>query len=196
MLETHKADPSLLGNNGADKKIDNQQERQSIDLSWVAGIIEGEAYVGLSKHTVGYLQYVPRVQIINTDDLMLDNVGKILTKYGLSYYKKRHFVDKRVKRKPCHDLVICGIKRVVKTLELLIPYMKTKKKKNAELVYKFCLERLNKPNKFREYTEKEHNIYKELRRWVEKDSWIESPETIRPTLIRDDIVRPLLKNKD
>jgi hypothetical protein len=189
MLETHKADSSLLGNNGADNKIDNQQERRSIDLSWVAGIIEGEGYIGLSRHIVGYLQYTPRVQIINTDDIMLENVGKILKENGLAYFRKRHFVDKRVKRKPCHDLVICGIKRVTKTLELIMPYMRTKKKRNAELVYKFCLERLSKSNKFRKYTDKEHNIYKEIRQWVDKDSWIESPETIRLTVKTDDIVQ-------
>lgn len=196
MLETHKTDSSLLGNNGADVIIDNQQERQSNDLAWVTGIIEGEGYIGLSKHMVGYLQYVPRVQIINTDDTLLENVGRILKENGLAYFRKRHYVDKRVKRKPCHDLVICGIKRVTKTLELIIPYMKTKKKRNAELVYKFCLERLSNPNKFRKYTEKEHLIYKDLRQWVDEDSWIESPETIRPTAKADDIVRPSLRNED
>jgi hypothetical protein len=156
--------------------MDNQQERLlREELSWATGIIEGEGHIGLSRHTVGYLQYVPRVQIINSDEIMLEEVGRILKKAGLAYYRKRRNIDPRVKRKPMHDLVIVGLKRVKRTLDVIMPYIRGLKIREAKIVLAFCNERLSQVNKFRPYTEKEHNLFKDYCRLRE------SPETIRPT---------------
>jgi len=170
--------------------MDNQQERllKHIELSWVAGIVEGEGHIGLSKHTRGYLQYVPRLQIINSDELMLEDVGRILKKNGLAYYRKRRNVDKRVRKKQMHDLCITGLKRTSRALGVIIPYMRGLKRREAEIVLSFCKERLSKSNKFRPYTEVEHDIYRDYR------SLRESPETIRPTKFDfDEIVRTDVK---
>lgn len=168
--------------------MDNQQERllNCMELSWVAGIIEGEGYIGLAKHKVGYLQYIPRLQIINSDEIMLDEVGRILVKNGLAYYVKHRNVDPRVKKKQMHDVVITGVKRTSRALKVLLPYMRGLKRREAEIVLAFCLERLRLKNNYRPYSKVEHNLFLDYRKLRE------SPETTRSTAFNaDDIVRSL-----
>jgi hypothetical protein len=177
--------------------VENQQVSQlnDTDLAWVAGIVEGEAYIGLSKRIKPEFQYVPRIQIINTDGLMLNAVGEILKKRNLAYYRHRWDIDKRRRRKiydnygvsnrKSGDIVFVGLGRVKKVLDAILPYMRGERVSRAKIVLEFCNYRLNARNgkSYLPYSEHEHNLYKKLRQIVE------NPRDYTLNPIRDDIVR-------
>jgi len=161
--------------------MDNQQVSQlnDTDLAWIAGIVEGEGYIGLSKRIKPELQYVPRIQIINSDGLMLEAIGKILEERKIAYYRHRWDIDhrRRVKiynqygkrNRKMGDVVFVGLGRVKKVLDAILPYMRGERVERAKLVLEFCNYRLGKKdeNKYAPYSEYEHNLYNKLRQIIE-----------------------------
>jgi hypothetical protein len=179
--------------------MDNQQVRllnNDPELSWVAGIIEGEGHIGLAKKTKGDFQYMPRIMITNTDETLLDELGKILRDKNLAFYRRRQDIDDRMIRKignkvikrnrKLSEVCICGVSRVRRLLEAIIPYIRGEKKARAIIVRDFCKNRMSqyKGKKPLPYTDLDHKLYKDFR------SLVENPRdyTLNP-IIRDDIVR-------
>jgi hypothetical protein len=161
--------------------MDNQQVSQhnDTDLAWVAGIVEGEGYIGLSKRSNPELQYVPRIQIINSDGLMLNAIGEILKRRNLAHYRHRWDIDRRrrvkvyesygVRNRKMGDIVFVGLSRVKRILEAILPYMRGERVERAKIVLEFCNHRLNckNENKYAPYSTFEHDLYKKLRQIVE-----------------------------
>ena len=178
--------------------MDNQQVsllNGDPDLAWVAGIVEGEGYVGLARRIKGDFQYFPRVAITNTDELMLDEIGKILKSRNIAYYRIRQNIDGRfirnignriIKRnRRMSEICFVGLTRVKRLLDAIIPYMRSEKKERAKIILDFCNYRLDTKNgcHYAKYTNYEHNLYKQFR------SLVENPRDYTLNPIRDDIVR-------
>lgn len=101
--------------------LDNQQERLTNDLHWLAGIIEGEGCFTLSvknrygKHNRAYF---PMIQITNTNMGMIVKIKAILSEIGIAYY---FYAQLPKKGNPYFRVEIGGLKRVKRFLDLMIP---------------------------------------------------------------------------
>lgn len=123
---------------------DNQQERPFEALSWLAGILEGEGCFQMTKAKYGkYTRYYPRVTLVNTDILMLDTVAQIFKSNKIGFHI--HTRQRTKNCKPTMAFTIQGIKRAAKLLPLIIPHMRSKKRKAAELLYEYVQWRISQP---------------------------------------------------
>lgn len=150
-----------------DVTMDNQQVRP-LEIAWLAGIIEGEGYIGLSCKVTGDFQYLPRVQIINSDMTLLEEASKILKNHDVPHYimHRKPSLKGLKNNRRVTDLRITGISRVAKVLELVAPLMRGEKKARAEVILKFCQSRMG-VYKNTPYQEVEHSLYQDFRKLVE-----------------------------
>lgn len=119
---------------------DNQQERLC-ELSWLGGIIDGEGCISFKKNTgkcwknKSERPLYPIISISNTDIRMIDKIIEILEKNHIAFYRE----DRRGKKKNKDSISVCikGIKRTKRFLDLIIPYLVSKKER-AELLLEFC----------------------------------------------------------
>ena len=98
----------------------------NIDLSYLAGLIEGEGCLSISKDKRGYFK--PIMEISMTD---IDIVSFISKKYGIKMDRNRHSVlgNRELFR------VAFRVNSIKELLPKLIPYMKSKIKiKQANLI--------------------------------------------------------------
>jgi len=123
------------------------------DLHWLGGILDGEGSFGLT--IVTKLQCIkPVIQVSNTSYDMIEEIARICDDAGIPYlvcgpYAYRQHRD----HKPQKRVQIAGIKRNVTALEVLIPYLRTKREV-AKVVKAFCDYRLSVP-KWQPYGEYE-----------------------------------------
>ena len=128
MLET----PSIprYSPNGSDNPTgaDNQQERLAL-LGYLAGIIDGEGWVGISKTKradvrAGFI-FLPQISIHMVGKDAIEHIDATFRKVDLpSYY---------VHRKDTSQWTVNGYKRVVEVLEVLLPYLHIKRRQ-GELI--------------------------------------------------------------
>jgi hypothetical protein len=141
---------------------------KSTDLAWIAGIIEGEGYLGIANMSGRKtLQYYPRIQIYNTDLTLIEAVSDVLEFHAIPHYVRKN-TDNRSqyhKNRSMHTISITGISRVKKALDLTLPFMRGEKAARAKVVLAFVESRLGKANV--PYSEQEHEMYREFRRLVE-----------------------------
>lgn len=125
---------------------DNQQE-SLCDLSWLGGIVDGEgcitvtAYSRADRLKENSFYVSPKVTVTNTEDSLIDKVEEILIANHIAYYKREYPPHKTWKKRI--EIRIAGYKRVRRFLELIKPYLVSKKEK-ANLTMLLCLQRLNK----------------------------------------------------
>jgi len=139
---------------------DNQQERPTDSLAWLAGIVDGEGHIGMSKNKG---RYIPRVSIVNTDVMLLDNVGQILKANEIGFHVSSR--QRTANSKPTFDFTVAGIKRVAKLLPILIPYLKGKKLIGAKALNQYLQERMAIPyvSGFGFNADKAESVYLKLR---------------------------------
>jgi len=127
--------------------MDNQQvSSKEIDLSWLAAAIEGEG--SISFHIGSHIkrggsptEIVPMVCVYNTDWQFIDacyRAGCYVTG-GYITHRRRN-----PRHKPSWTLTWQGVKRCSKLLEAVLPYMKSDKKRRAELLLNYLKSRLTK----------------------------------------------------
>jgi len=153
--------------------MDNQQIT-AFEIGWLAGIIDGEGYMGLQKEIDRrhreHIIIDSQIHITNTEEKIILKARDIMRKIGINPYI-RATKQKNVKK----DIFILQIHRfaaVRKLLEVLIPYLTGTKKERAELIYEFCKLRLNAPTyrktegigkersgRIKPYTERQIEIY-------------------------------------
>lgn len=116
----------------------NQQERS---LAWLAGILDGEGTVSVQVYTLpdGRIRITPFVSIVNTDAGILEECKRILTEIGVIF---RDCVGGKSKsgfesRLAITNMRIDGQKPVKKLLEILAPYLKSKKRENSYTILKY-----------------------------------------------------------
>ena len=123
--------------------MDNQQER----LIWLAGLIDGEGYLGINKtrrdnRFSGY-QMTPRLIIVNTNQDVLQVVTQTLDEYGLAYYVGWRKPGVYKARYWKWALEVSGVKRLSRFLPVVLPNLVCKKPQ-AELLLAYCQDRLSR----------------------------------------------------
>ncbi len=140
---------------------DNQQA-SLCELSWLGGIIDGEGCLTFDKksHKGRTQQCVsPTITIVNTEKILMNLVTSILKKNDIAYYYRLH--PAKGNWKPKMEVIIAGLKRSIRLLDLITPYLVSKHHK-AELLRQFCFLRVNAFN--RTYSEEEKEICRQV--WV------------------------------
>jgi hypothetical protein len=118
---------------------DNQQERL-VRLAYLAGIIDGEGWIGLTRHTnkevrSGYT-IIPVISIHMVGKQAIETIYEMFENVGLpSYY---------IHLQTSSRWSIKGRKRVVPVLEALLPHLRIKKAQ-AQLVLEYDAVRLMRP---------------------------------------------------
>lgn len=142
--------------------MENQQERPiAVDLAWLAGAWEADGSFQLNKCNIRkkktYISYAPSMGFTNTDLDFIGEVIRILQRVGLAYHQYNRVqmgMGTRIKV----DLRIEGIKRTKRAIDLLLPYLKSSKRRKAKAILDYCNLRLSKP-KASPYGEIEHKLY-------------------------------------
>jgi hypothetical protein len=146
MLENLKAYQCLLCENLEDEmnenETGNQQERLEsiLDLAWLGGIIDGEGTFTLRIHgrKKNRLLISAVFTITNTDFVITDNIERILRENNIPFWvSERKTQDKNPNWKPAKEIVNMGIRRLLKFIPVILPYL-VGKKEEAEIVYEFC----------------------------------------------------------
>lgn len=111
---------------------DNQQERL-VQLSYLAGIIDGEGWVGVSKITrkdvcAGFI-LCPTLSIHMVGKDAIEHISAVFAAAGLPSY----FVHRR----DSSQFYITGYKRMTVILEAITPFLHIKKRQ-AELITELC----------------------------------------------------------
>jgi hypothetical protein len=131
----------------------DQQERL---LCWFGGIIDGEGCITINHNRLHLqtrketLLFYPLIAITNTDKTIIDTCLEVLKNANLPFYVQFQSVEKANSwrssngrnRKARWSIKIQGLKRVVRALNVLSPYI-ISKKTEANLVKEFCDRRLN-----------------------------------------------------
>jgi len=128
--------------------LDNQQQRKENLLFWLGGIIDGEGMVTIIKRSSSKVKqngWNPRVAIVNTDLIIINQAIELLDYLGIPHYVQSKKNNRHPEWKIKYEIIIQGIKRCYNSLPKLIPYLVGKKHK-AENLLKFCDRRLKLPN--------------------------------------------------
>ena len=175
MLETPKTMSAHQGGMSLEATISldtmgNQQERSlEVDLSWLAGVWEGEGCIGVSKlqhskNRPGCISFNIYCSLVNTEKPLIDSAVAVLKRAGLAY--RIYFVSSAQRKsfgwKSIWNVRICGLKNCYRFLETLSPYFRGVRKQRAMLLQQFIAHRLAQP-----YGEKqgafEVRIYEQLK---------------------------------
>lgn len=133
------------------------------DRIYIAGIMDGEGSFGLHKHKNKRCKrgwyYQSLVCMVNTDKKIMQWMSSIIN--------VNHKCVSRRKGKmkptwsPCYVWYLGRIPEIIQFIEMILPFLKIKKKR-AELLLEYCKIRLYKqPRKGKtfEYTTRQHEIY-------------------------------------
>ena len=116
------------------------QSAGKISLAWLAGFYDGEGclFLGRRRRVVDC-----KVILSNTDHPSIEKASEILKEHRVG-----HFIyQKKVKdgfRRPSYHLIVDGIKRVDRWLDVMQPYLVTKASQ-AEVIRRFVDYRLGLP---------------------------------------------------
>ncbi len=123
----------------------NQQRRLELRLSWLGGIIDGEGMITTIRRfekNRNQSGYIPRVSIVNTDLLIINEVVSICKELTLPHYVQTKKGKGLWKTK--YEVLFNGIRRCKSVLEIVTPYLISKQHKAISLL-EFCNNRLNLP---------------------------------------------------
>lgn len=127
--------------------IDNQQATE-VELAWLAGIIDGEGYLGITPQNKKRNIYSvkPDIQIVNTDIVLVDAVVDILKRINVSPYirEKNHNVKKNPNWKKAYHITVGKFSHIVRLLTRTQKYMTGIKKAKAAIMLEFVTGRLLK----------------------------------------------------
>jgi len=133
-----------LGNDLVDSG--NPQVERARELGWLAGIIDGEGCITLAraqkKHHENTPWFLPLIHISNTDPYIISEIVRIMRKYELPFWLQHRRTGKYA-NKNLYLVMIDGMKRVKKLLDVVIPYL-IGKKEEAVTVREFIQYRSDK----------------------------------------------------
>jgi hypothetical protein len=143
-----------------DEHVARLQQIPVEQLGWVAGIIDGEGYIGLVPNfqkgrVVGIM---PRIDISSTTPIMQERLASVLG-MGLLYYKRKR--ENRPKEKPQTSWSTWSNCNVGPLLQVILPHLVVKKP-IAEIVLEHCKRRLI--NDMQPYTNEDLHAVDEVRR--------------------------------
>ena len=153
--------PNLITDN-ASSDPENQQRRLELKLAWLGGIIDGEGMVTAIKRTErkrNQYGYIPRVSVVNTDLIIINEVVAICKELSLPHYVQSKEGKGLWKTK--YEVLFNGFTRCKIVLEIIIPYLISKQKRAIALL-ELCNNRLNLPH-MSPYTEDDIQLAKSIR---------------------------------
>ena len=205
MLETPKT-TSLIREYEVDErrlKMGNQlgkTDDNEIRLAWLAGLLDGEGSISLVEQTSGGYQgklrgsrtITPRVSISNTNVPTLRRVEEILTANEIAFYVRWREPGRRygfgTLSKPLWTVWVAGVKRSLRFLEIVLPYLVTKAPQ-AAVLYDWGKQVIERP---RRIPDQSPNTYLEGDRAVKKvmNELNQNPQRLHAehAIERDDIV--------
>ncbi len=93
--------------------------------AYIAGIIDGEGSIFITKwRQRSDIRYYPRIVIVNTNRLLIDNLNKILGPLvsEISTHKR-----KNSKHKVCYQIRIGKLENILSLLKQILPFLCAKK---------------------------------------------------------------------
>uniref|UniRef100_A0A6H1ZKU3 Homing endonuclease n=1 Tax=viral metagenome TaxID=1070528 RepID=A0A6H1ZKU3_9ZZZZ len=122
-----------------------------VRLGWLGGIYDGEGSFSVTSNPASkkqrnpFGQLQPKVTIWNTDQDIINEIMSILDDQRLTYfvYTRKPPIN-GLSRKVGFSVEVHGMKRIVKMLPIMIPYLVGKKAK-AIALYNFVSSRLSRP---------------------------------------------------
>ena len=155
---------------------DNQQERL-MDLTWLAGIWEGEGNISLVMGSGNRI--MPRASVVNTDFVLIEEIASALKRLNIGFYiqSRKGGGTNNPKHSDCKVITIAGVKRVNNFAKTLGPHMRGAKRNIAEKVVEYTEYRLGLPRNA-QYTSKDLETVQTVRA-LNKKGPSESSETIR-----------------
>lgn len=125
--------------------MDNQQKTlNDFWRYWFFGLFDGDGgfCIQLWERKKGHIQRVPIIEIVNTNQLIINPVIDIYKRLGLAYY--RRITSGNITQKPLHYVSIRGFKRVKRFLDAIGIYEGIKKVE-FDLLKKYVDYRLSRP---------------------------------------------------
>lgn len=123
----------------------NQQETVlETEYGWLAGIIDGEGSISINKsisHRTSIV-YCARVQVPNTNQMIIDKVRSIFDRIGAEGHTEKR-QSQNIKWKVCSIITLNSAKDIDILLPKIIPYL-IGKKSHAEVLYRFVHSRLQR----------------------------------------------------
>ena len=140
--------------------MDNQQVRL-FNLGWLACAFESEGHFSfMRQRKKKYINYYPLISLVNLDERYIEACVEILSANDIPHYVEPRRIRNGKNSTRC--IKICGFKRCKKFLEVMLPYLKTKRKRamilQAIINYRLSLVPKNQP-----YTEYEELAYRDMR---------------------------------
>lgn len=136
MLESPAKLTYRNGENSKVGTISREDLQKEVDRAYLAGIIDGEGYIGM--HIRRYYQSHPNpdargrgfidvtVQITNTDVRMIEKVSKILEKENIKFYYRLN-KNMKTNQRPSIGICIHGQRNNYKLLSIILPHLANKK---------------------------------------------------------------------
>lgn len=156
--------------------MDNQQATE-YELGWIAGIVDGEGWLGFTVFTdprrINGTQVKCELRIVNTDPEIIAKSEKIFRKMGINPYLRIR-MQNGINR-PIHECATKNMTNLMKILPTIEPYLVGNKKHRARLIMEFINLRkkndgLDNPNytgmgqrKIFPYTERELSLVEQCR---------------------------------
>lgn len=179
----------------------NQQETVSeAEYGWLAGIIDGEGSISINRslsHRTTIV-YCARVQVPNTNQLIIDKARSIFDRLGAKGHVEKRQYGNNMRWKICSIITLNSAKDIEILLPLIIPYL-VGKKRHAEILYRFVHSRLQRRSerkqtitfastgriatstRFDKYNAEEISCYDQLVFLNKKGRETDSSETTRQT---------------
>lgn len=145
-----------------DVTIDNQQERHTADLNWLAAAWEADGWFSLRKASAkNGGQFTPQCGFTNVDPLFIGEVISILKLHNIPYYQRTK-IKNGLGKKEKTEILVQGMKRVDTFLSVIIPFLRTSKKERATIIMQFIKHRLSAPKTAR-YGDFEEGLFYRMR---------------------------------
>lgn len=132
-----------------DTTMGNQQA-SDFEIGWLAGIIDGEGYLGITKvnrkdRKSPNCVYTD-LQITNTDTQIVERCASIIRKLGVNPYvlEKTHNVKLNPQWKTSYNICLRKFSDIVKILEAVYPHLGGEKQAKARLLLDFVRTRVGK----------------------------------------------------
>lgn len=180
LLGTPKSLEYYQGDNLKDETMENQQVTPE-ELGWLAGIIDGEGYLGINyqkdkrRKKGSYTSLTPCLHISNTDEEIILKSQNIVRKLGVNPYI-RATKGKNLNSKDQYRIQIKNMAKMKIILNAMLPHLTGIKQERARLVLEFIEIRKSAPWKWirpdnatnqsgaiKPYSEKEWEIYRKCK---------------------------------
>lgn len=140
--------------------MDNPQATLNVseaELGWLGGVIDGEGTVAFTVYyhpnPMNPIRVKPQIIVAGTDKDLIEHTAGIIGRLGVGVHVKTDYRTPGIptgitrntpKLRPCHFVTVAGMKRNVKFLPIIIPYLVSIKRQKATMMLRYMTRRLEK----------------------------------------------------